>query len=46
MIRLEIEMELLGMLALTLFTVLLAVLIAGAIVGAGMIGMTGFIDPW
>lgn len=35
MIRLEIEMELLGMLALTLFTVLLAVLIAGAIIGGG-----------
>ena len=31
----EMEMELLGMFALTLFVVLLAVLIAGAIVGGG-----------
>lgn len=35
LIRREMEMELLGLFALTLFTVLLAVLIAGAIVGGG-----------
>lgn len=35
MIRLEIEMELLGLFALTLFLLLLAVLIAGAIIGGG-----------
>ena len=35
MIRRGIEMELLGLFALTLFLLLLAVLIAGAIIGGG-----------
>lgn len=35
MIRREMKMELLGIFALTLFLLLLAVLIAGAIIGGG-----------